>query len=124
MPIMRYSFGIIKWTQTELRVLDSKTRKILSKYKFHHPKSNLHCLYSSRKNGGRGLIGLVDCHRQECSSMAEYLSKSEDPLSIIARDIELTKNNSIMSYLNENKKGNAAIINVEHIEELKKMNLH
>jgi len=48
MPIMRYGFGVIKWSLTELRNIDRKNRKLLHKHQFHHPKSNTHRLYLPR----------------------------------------------------------------------------
>jgi len=80
MPILRYGFGVLNWTQGELRAIDTKTRKVLTKHGFHHPKSNVHRLYLSRKCGGRGLIGAIDCHTQECSALANY------PNNAAARD--------------------------------------
>ena len=91
MPVMRYGFGILKWTKTELMKLDRKTKKILTTHKFHHPKSNINRLYIPRKLGGRGLIGVVDCHRQECSALAKYIQDTEDPLIKIALKVESKK---------------------------------
>ena len=42
LPVIRYGFGILKWTKTELLQLDRKMRKIMTKAGFHHPKSNTH----------------------------------------------------------------------------------
>ena len=124
MPIMRYGFGVINWSLNELKTLDRKTRKLLTKHQFHHPKSNTHRLYLPRNLGGRGLIGLVDCHRQECTALAEYISTSTtDPLVKITHDIESTKNR-VMSYLDKPKAGNVIEIEKEHLDELKKMKLH
>jgi hypothetical protein len=51
-PVLRYSFGIIKW---KLEQIYRKTRKILTMYKMHHPKADVNRLYVKRKEGGRGL---------------------------------------------------------------------
>ena len=105
MPIMRYGFGILSWTKDELRAIDRKVRKILTKGKFHHPKSNLHRLYMSRDRGGRGLIGVVDCHRAECTNTAAYLytASKTDPLCKIILRAEEPKKHGIMSYLTPNR---------------------
>jgi hypothetical protein len=124
MPILRYGFGILKWTAVELRAIDRKVRKILTKGKFHHPKSNTHRLYLSRQRGGRGLIGAADCHRQECTALAIYLSKSTDPLTKIVRKNEEPKVHGIMAYLYAGKGGDVECIDKEHEKELRKMNLH
>ena len=125
MPILRYGFGVIRWTQGELRAIDCKTRKIMYKHKFHHPKSNLHRLYLSRKRGGRGLIGAMDCHRQECTKLAEYIKDvTWDPLVEIVRDEEKGKAYGIMSYLDRKRGGTTEQIDKEHLDEMMKMKLH
>ena len=121
---MRYGFGILKWSLTEMRALDRKTRKIMTKNNYHHPKSNVHRLYSPRHMGGRGLIGIVDCHRQECTAVAEYIrDNTEDPLVKIIREVE-SKKNAIWRFLEKPIAGNTDEIEKEHMEELRKMKLH
>ena len=73
MPILRYGFGILKWTQGELRAIDTKTRKTLTKFGYHHPKSNVHRLYLSRSCGGRGVISAMGSYIQECTALAAYI---------------------------------------------------
>ena len=55
--------------QTELRTLDRKTRNILVKARFNHVKSDIHRLYISWKEGGRGMIGVFDYFNRECSTL-------------------------------------------------------
>ena len=38
--VVNYSFNIMNWTLQELAKLDTKTRKFLTMYKMHHPKSD------------------------------------------------------------------------------------
>jgi hypothetical protein len=115
MPVLRYGFGVLKWTQTELRSLDRKTRKALSKAKFHSPKADIHRLYMSRQEGGRGLIGAFDCHRQECTAMAKYLEKATDPLVVLVRDAEGRRTGGLMSYARVYAKGgDTTTIGKEH----------
>ena len=54
--LVTYSFNIINWTLQELTKLDTKTRKFLTMYKMHNPKSDVDRLYLPRAEGGRGLI--------------------------------------------------------------------
>jgi len=61
-PVLRYSFGIINWHQEELQNLDRKTRKLLTIYGQHHPKSDVDRLYVPRKQRGRGLMQLEAAH--------------------------------------------------------------
>ena len=36
-PVLMYSFGIIKWRIEEIKKIDRKTIKMLTVYKMHHP---------------------------------------------------------------------------------------
>eukprot|EP00957_Ditylum_brightwellii_P167206 12728675-Ditylum_brightwellii.AAC.1 len=38
LPVLRYTFCIMKWTKGELRKLDINTRKMLTMKGMHHPK--------------------------------------------------------------------------------------
>ena len=58
LPLLRYSAGIIGWTQTELDDVDRKSRKLLTIYNGLHPKADIHRLYIPRKYGGRGLLNV------------------------------------------------------------------
>ena len=55
-PVVQYSFGIINWKISELKKIDTKTRKLLNMRKMLHPKADVERLYIPRKDGGRGLI--------------------------------------------------------------------
>ena len=55
-PVLRYSFDIVIWRLEEIRKIDRKTRKVLTMYKIHHPKSSLGRLHAKRKEEGRGLL--------------------------------------------------------------------
>ena len=43
--LVTYSFNIINWTLQELTKLDTKTRKFVTMYKMHNPKSDVDGLY-------------------------------------------------------------------------------
>ena len=58
LPVVRYSAGIIKWTQSELDDIDRKSRKLLTIHKGLHPKADIHQLYLPRKVGGHGLLNV------------------------------------------------------------------
>ena len=40
-PVVQYSFGIIDWKISELKKIDTKTRKLLSMHKMLHPKADV-----------------------------------------------------------------------------------
>jgi len=37
-PVLNFSFGIVKWTPTDLENLQTKMRTLLTRYRFHHPR--------------------------------------------------------------------------------------
>ena len=80
--VMHYGAGIINWTKGELEKLDRKTRKLLTVYGMFHPCRDVDCLYLTRENGGRGLIGADECVRAEERGLAYYVDTSTEALLI------------------------------------------
>ena len=78
--IFRYGAGIIQWKEDELKAVDRKTRKMMTMYGAFHPKSDVDRLYVKRKDGGRGLISIERCVKEEESSLKCYVAKSEEKL--------------------------------------------
>ena len=48
-----YSGPFLNWTREELRNVDIRTRKLVSRYKALHPRDDIDRLYVTRKEGGR-----------------------------------------------------------------------
>ena len=63
--VVRYSAGVLDWTKDDLRQMDPKTRKMLTLCGAFHKRASFGRLYLKRKEGGRGLISVEDCVRQE-----------------------------------------------------------
>ena len=63
--VLRYSGGILDWTQEELEVMDRKTRKLMTINKALHPRTNVARLYLAREDGGRGLKSVEETIRTE-----------------------------------------------------------
>ncbi|KAL1454593.1 hypothetical protein WDU94_010813 [Cyamophila willieti] len=79
-PSLTYSFGIIKWNETELEELDFMTRRLLCKFRMLHPKACIERLYLPRKEGGRGLTNIkLLCMKQELK-MKERFQKNNDEI--------------------------------------------
>jgi hypothetical protein len=51
-PELRYSFRIINWRTEQIKQIDRKTRKMLTKHKVHHPEADIDRLYVKRKQEG------------------------------------------------------------------------
>jgi hypothetical protein len=55
LPVVTYLYGIIKWTDAELKGLDRLTKRLLTKFLCLHSKSSIIRLYLTQKGGGRDL---------------------------------------------------------------------
>ena len=62
-----------------MKDLHRKSRKTMTMYGELHPKSDIDRLYVKRKEGGRGLISVEQCIREE-NSLAFYVANSEENL--------------------------------------------
>ena len=56
--VVRYTAGILDWTEKELKAMDVKTRKTLTRNGVFHMQSSVDRLYMKLKVGGRRLIGV------------------------------------------------------------------
>ncbi|CAK1586333.1 unnamed protein product [Parnassius mnemosyne] len=80
MPVLMYTFGILRWTQTELNALDRKVRTIMTSHRVHHPRSSVMRLYLPRRHGGRGFLSALTLHNREVCSLRNYfLARADDP---------------------------------------------
>ena len=78
--IFRYGAGIIQWKASEPKDLDRKSRKTMTMYGGLHQKSDVDRLYVKRKEGGRGLISVERCIREEENCLGFYVANSEENL--------------------------------------------
>ena len=85
-PVVTCSFNIINWTLQELVKLESKTRKFLTTYKIHHPKSDVGRLYLPRTEGGRGLIQLELSYKSTTVGLDKCLQETQDTLLHFVKD--------------------------------------
>ena len=78
--IFRYGAGIIQWKASELKNLHRKSGKTFAMHGGLHPKSDVDSLYVKIKEGGRGLISVERCIREEKNSLGFYVANSEENL--------------------------------------------
>ena len=76
-PVVQYSFGIIDWKISELKKIDTKTRKLLNMHKMLHPKADVERLYIPRKDGGRGLIDVETAFKTATIGLDHYLKHKD-----------------------------------------------
>ncbi len=74
-PVLTYSFGIVRWTQTELDAFNMKCRVLCTKFRCHHPKSAVERFHLPRSLGGRGVIDIVNLHYQQLERLRQYFQE-------------------------------------------------
>ena len=105
--IFRYGAGIIQWKASELKDLDRKSRKTMTMYGGLHPKSDIDRLYVKRKEGGRYMISVERCIREEENSLGFYVAKSGENLTrgvSAAETINTRKTIDCRNYEKESKR--------------------
>ena len=80
LPVVTYSFNVINWKLSEIKKLDTKTRKLLTLGKMHHPKADVDRLYLPRAKGGKGLTQVELTYKTTTIGRASYLTSTNDPL--------------------------------------------
>ncbi|XP_045492418.1 uncharacterized protein LOC123691877 [Colias croceus] len=81
-PILTYSFGIIKWSKTNIETIERNTRTILTKYNNLHPKSAIERLTIKREHGGRGLIDIRHLWKKQISKLKIFFQSKSRTSSI------------------------------------------
>jgi hypothetical protein len=74
-----YSFGVIKWSKTNLQNINIKTRVLFTKFSKHHPKSAIERFNLPRENGGRGFSNIEILLKNQIASLKNYfLNRTRD----------------------------------------------
>ena len=81
--LLRYSYPVLKWTQSELPKLDRMVRKIMRKYQCHHYNSAIERVNLPRSQGGRRLCSFPLDHDRAVVNLERYLHTANDPLTAI-----------------------------------------
>jgi hypothetical protein len=79
-PLLSYSFGVLKWNVDELHEIDRETRKLLNIHRSLHPKSSVQRLSLPRHIGGRGLVNIEGLHNRVVLEISQRVLASADPL--------------------------------------------
>ncbi|KAM6469092.1 uncharacterized protein PHA67_010839 [Liasis olivaceus] len=77
-PVIRYTAGVMDWTQAEQEALDRKTRKIMIMNHALHPHIEVNRLYLPRNIGGHGMLQVHQTVEEEKGVLEEYLKDSEE----------------------------------------------
>ncbi|XP_045503596.1 uncharacterized protein LOC123700429 [Colias croceus] len=81
-PILTYSFGIIRWNQTELATLQRIINTTMTKHRKHHPRSCIQRLTLPKCEGGRGLIDIKNLYNKQLILLRTFFHKrsNQSPL--------------------------------------------
>ena len=77
-PVLSYTFGIINWTEQEIKDADIHVRKQLNLYRMFEIKSDVDRLYVSRSMGGRGLMSIWDSFKCTLVRLAHFMLNAKD----------------------------------------------
>uniref|UniRef100_A0A6P7H095 Uncharacterized protein LOC114342846 n=1 Tax=Diabrotica virgifera virgifera TaxID=50390 RepID=A0A6P7H095_DIAVI len=69
---LSYSFGIIKWSKTDIESLQRKVRTLLTKAHNHHPRSAVERTTLPRYLGGRGLMDIGEQLDKQVANLRTY----------------------------------------------------
>lgn len=89
--VLIYSFGILKWTDTELKNIDIKTRTMFTKHRCHHPRSAVERFHLPRTNGGRGIPSAANANYKQIHSLRNYFLSKKDESGLHKGVVEMDK---------------------------------
>jgi hypothetical protein len=92
-PVLTYTFGIFKWSETDLNNLQCALRTTLTKHRAHHSTANAERMTLPRKDGGRGITDIKNLHNRQIMALRKYFYQSYKTTllrAIISADKEYT----------------------------------
>ena len=92
MPVVQHGFNVINWTLQDLRRIDRKIRKLLTRYMMRHPKADKDGLYLSRAEGGRSLIQTDRSYKTTSIGLHKYIQTAKGWIMELVRKHENNKN--------------------------------
>ena len=77
-PVLTYSFGLIKWSLTDLEELERIIRVSLTEHRMRHPKAAVERVSLPTELGGMGILHLKNLYTSQIASLRHYFhSKSQ-----------------------------------------------
>lgn len=92
--VLTYSFGLIKWNDTDLKAIERETWKILIKARYYHPKSAVERLTLPRGQGGRDYIDILNQKQKQICNLHEYFFDKQNTSIIHKAIVKANKNYS------------------------------
>ena len=90
--LIRYSASFLDWRTDDMKMMDRKTRKLMTMHKALHPRSNVDRVYLPRNRGGRGLMNIEDIILLEKAGLIDYVKSSNESLLVAARSVTAFEN--------------------------------
>ena len=109
-PVVTYSFNIVNWTQSDIKKIDTKIRKLMTCNRMHHLKADVDRLYIPRNEGGRGMIQLELSLKTTTISIQKQLETTKDWM------LQLVYNHEQRKKLHSIKKGSTKFATELNIE--------
>lgn len=108
-PLLTYSFGVLKWTKTDIEKLERTVRTSLTKHRKHHPKSSIERMSLPRNMGGRGLLNLNKLLSRQINGLRDYFFEKSRISTLhehvskvdIFTPLQLSEESYVTSYQNE-----------------------
>lgn len=91
-PALSYSFGIVKWSQTDIDNILTLIRVEMTKHRMHHPKAAQERVFLPREEGGRGIINIRQLHNNQIIKLRQYFKQNTNDLykTIVELDTNFT----------------------------------
>ena len=89
--VVTYSFNFLNWKLSEIKKLDTKSRKLLTMGKMHHPRSDVDRLYLPRARSRRGLTHVELSCKTTTIGLAAYLTSTNDSLIRLVQQHKSTR---------------------------------
>jgi hypothetical protein len=104
-PVLTFSFGIVKWTPTDLENLQIRTRALLTRYRMHHPRAAKERLTLPQHTGGRRMADITRLHDKQVKLLQTYFlnKQTSSPLhaAVVKADNKYTPLDSLCANENE-----------------------
>ena len=75
-PVLTYSFGVVKWSRTDLEDLERKLRKAFRQAGMRHPQSALERFTLPRDEGGQGIVDIQALCVAQVHQLRDYFMES------------------------------------------------
>jgi RNA-splicing ligase RtcB len=76
-PVAVYTFGVLNWSRTALRMMDQRIRTVMGDYGAHYSRSSMTRLYLKRRNAGRGLLNLEEMCADQVERLRMFFKTSQ-----------------------------------------------